>query len=590
MDGIDVPSAIGDLTYSNTGFFDKTTLFAQMIAYADQRWQGKSFGIGETNKRTHPAFSDTVEDYYSSSSYEYARSFFFTTYNTTLALGGNHYQVWCWKDETKYTFPWGITTVYEQVAKDSYYWLRNSNVTTRALEPTYTVPEVAIITPDSTRMAGSKGWYEGHYQTLDAIDILQGTLANNVLTLNECNFDIPAGIKVIYYPFAYTVPDDVYDKLVQFVKDGGILYISGDPSYDIVSRKRTTDIRLTELCGVKTAKVRYAGNDRSGSNIEYSDGTIIRSGNPNVTVELKGATALYTDDDGNPIITEYALGNGKVVYSTDPLEGSTDSKTYANDVALYKYVLSLAGVQTAKIKASTQSIKTFVTPLADGGNIRAIVNTSAADVRVEYTTGDDTYKFKMGANETGYIREDKDGNVIAMMFNGSITKNDGKYISNNAYAQISSLDGLDVTCSKQLIILPQTDKDFSIQTTAEWASIRVVYGQLCDGEIVLGNSGGDVEYTLNRGNIEIKGSALLKNRIIIITEADNVEATCNALVDLMTDITVIGEDTDVSDSESTDTPTDGTFPTLYIIIAAVLLVIVIAVIIFVVIKKKGQKQ
>lgn len=524
-ESVDVPYAIGDLTYSNIGFFADVSQFAQTIGHSDQRWQDKSFGIGETNKRTHPAFYDTL-DYYSSETYANARAFFFTTYLSTLAMGGNHYQVWCWKDETKYTFPWGLTTVFETCEKDSYYWFRNTNWMSRSLEPVYTVPEVAFVTPDSTRMAGSGGWYAGHYASVDALNILQGTLCENILTLNECNFDIPSGVKVIFYPLAYTMPDNVYNKLLQFVKDGGILYLSGDPSYDEILRERTKDNHLKELLGVSTDKVKYAGNSATSRNMSYSNGTITRIGSPNLTVSLSGAEALYSDKSGNPVITQFSLGSGKVVYSTDPLERFTNADSFPDDVKLYQYVLSLAGVQTAKLKASTSSIKTFVTKLKDGGSIREILNTSTADVRVELEVEGNPVKFKMGANQAGYIRTNSNGDITAIMLSGSITKGNVKYVENNAYAQIMSFDGKDISHSQKLLVMPQETKSFQISNDAEWKNLRVVYGQIFNNRFVIG---GDVSYTTKNGMITFDVTSELKNKMVLLVEEDQIDSMISAV-------------------------------------------------------------
>ena len=521
-DGADVPYGIGELTYSNTGFFDRLPIFAQTLAYSDQRWQGKSFGIGESNKRTHPSFTDTL-DYYQSDSYTHARAYFFTTYYTTFAMGGNHHQVWCWKDETKYVFPWGLNTVYEVCPKDSYYWERNSNYITRTMEPVYTAPEVAIVTPDSTRMAGSRGWYEGHYNAVNAIHILQGTLCDGILTLNECNFSIPESVKVLFYPSAYTVPDDVYEKLVAFVKNGGILYLSGDPSYDPVSRKRTLESRLTELAGVSASKVLYAGNDRAGAAVTYSDGNGSRTGYPNIQIEAKGADVLYKDGAGIPVITRFTLGKGQVVFSADPFENTTNADTFREDVRIYRSVLKLGGIAESPLTASTASIKTFVLPLADGGTFREVLNTSAADVRLELTSGGKSYEFKLGAYATAYFREDKDGNLISNLTSGNLSRDSVRLLTNGSLAQLHATDGKDLFSSERLVILPQTEGNLSILSGADWSKMKLVSVQIFDNAVVTGN---EVPFTFDadKGSVSFKVDKQLCNTVLLAATEEQLES------------------------------------------------------------------
>lgn len=585
-EGVDVPGGIGELTYSNTGFFDRLPVFAQTIAYADQRWQGKSFGIGETNKRTHPAFTDTL-DYYQSDSYTHARAYFFTTYYTTLAMGGNHHQTWCWKDETKYVFPWGLNTVYESVPKDSFYWLRNSNLVTDTIEPVYKTPEAAIITPDSTRMAGSRGWYLGHYNSVSAIHIAQGTLCENILTLNECNFDIPDGIKVIFYPSAYTVPDNVYEKLLSFVKNGGVLYLSGDPSYDFVSRKRTSENRLKELAGVSAERVIYAGNDQAGAAVTYSDGTHTKTGYPNISLKLEGAEIVYKAADGSPVITRFKVGQGTVFFSADPFENRTDADSFRTDVDIYKLALNAAGVVTAPLKATTASIKSFKLDLKDGGIFRQVINTSAADVRLEYTPSSGrAFEFRLGAYMSAFFREDKDGKLVASMIGGSLSEDGVRVLSNGALAQTVSLDGKDLFESSSMLILPQTAGTLKWQTKADGSGLSVISCQVFGNRIV---PAFEVPYRYDAatGMMTVEVDDKLKNTILILSGAD--EAGLDELklrVGKMLN-GVIGLPSGEKEGEQTQ-PSDPSIPIA--IGAGAAIILLTGLVTFFVMKKKNASQ
>ena len=517
---VDVAHVIGDLGYSNIGFFDSIEKFAQTLANADQRWQGKSFGIGETNKRTHPGYNATAS-YYASATYEESRAYFFTTYYTTYAMGGNHYQLWCFNDESKYTFSWGMNTGGEHAPRDLFYWMRNANFVTKSSTPKYTTPEIAVITPDSTRLGGSLADYSNHYSALNAFDIAQRMLVDGILTLNESNFAIPDGIKVIYYPMSYTMPDDVFEKLTSWVENGGVLYISGDFSYDI-TRDRTKEDRLTSLAGVKVTKVNFKGTDKTSASVKYSNGTFNRTGNPNVDLELVSAEALYSTSKGVPVITKNKLGGGYVIYSADPIEMNCSEQTMGADIALYKSVLELAGVKTAAIKPNKADVlKYFKLALDDGGSFHEIINTSDQPVRAEQTIGENKYSFSLLANFAGYIRANAENGVTALMYNGMIERNGSMLVDNDCLAVIMSLDGIDIESSKSLIVLPQAEGAFAYQTATDWADVTVISGQIYDRQFI-GEKTVDFEYS-DKGRIKLNITAEDVNKIFIITSKSNTE-------------------------------------------------------------------
>ena len=528
---VDVAHVIGDLGYSNIGFFDAVEKFAQTLANADQRWQGKSFGIGETNKRTHPGYNTTAS-YYASATYEESRAYFFTTYYTTYAMGGNHYQLWCFNDESKYTFSWGMNTGGEHAPRDLFYWMRNANFVTKTATPVYKTPEIAVISPDSTRLGGSSTDYSNHYSSLNAYDIAQRMLVDGILTLNESNFAIPDGIKVIYYPMSYTMPDDVFEKLTAWVENGGVLYISGDFAYDVDTRERTNEQRLQTLAGVKVTKVNFKGTDVAGNKIKYSNGTIERSGTPNVALELSGAEAIYSTSKGVPVITKNTLGNGCVIYSADPIEMNCNAETMSADVALYKGVLELAGVKTAEIKPNKENVlKYFKLNLAGGGVFHEILNTSDQPVRAEQTIGEDKYSISLLANVAGYIRTNADGGVTALMYNGMVERNGKMLVDNDCLAVIMTLDGLDIESSKSIIVLPQAEGAFAYQTSLGWEDVTVICGQIYDRQFI-GEKTVEFEYS-DKGRIKLNIADEDVNKIFIITSKSNTENAVSETLKIM---------------------------------------------------------
>jgi len=520
-ESVDIPLALGDMTYSNIGFFQTRQEFAQTLAYTDQRYQGKGFGIGETGRRTHPSFMAS-ELIYQSASYAESRNFFFTGLISTYAMGGNHYQQWCWNDESKYVFPWGMNYTGDKAPRDLYYWFRNTNFVLKQAEPVYEVPEVAIILPDSTRASGNAVWYGGHYGAINAIDILQYTNVGSILTLNESNLVIDPAIKVIFYPLAYTVPQDVYDTLKVWVEQGGTLYISGDFTYDPLYRTRDFDSRLQELAGVKTIKVNFAGLDSADSrNYTYSDNVNFRNGMLNIEMELSGAQPLYSTIFGQPVITKYALGDGNVIYSCDPLESSNKETFFYQNVALYRQVLETAGISIDSVSMESGDLKLFRLNLVDGGRFYELLNVKDATATGTLNTDHHTYTFQTSAGNADYIWEGIDGKLQGAFTEGTLYRDGVKILTDSAYAQVTSMDGLDLTMSRQIVVTPQQVGTFSLYSQANWDNLTVRIGQVENGQWV---DMGQVLCANENGYITFEVMPNMVNAIIIIGVKGFVES------------------------------------------------------------------
>ena len=518
-ESVDIPLAIGEMTYSNIGFFQTRQEFTQTLAYADQRFNGKSFGIGETGRRTHPSFSAS-ELIYRSASYDDSRDFFFTGLISTYAMGGNHYQQWCWNDESKYVFPWGMNYTGDKAPRDLYYWFRNTNFVMKQTEPVYEVPEVAIILPDSTRASGSEVWYGGHYGAIYALDVLQGTHVDSILTLNESNLVIDPNIKVIYYPMAYTVSQDVYDTLKGWVENGGTLYISGDFTYDPLYRTRDYGHRLTELAGVKAVNVNYAGLDqKEASGCNYNDGTNRRFGKPNVELELAGAEAIYSNISGTPIITRYQLGSGNVIYSCDPVEYAYHDTFRQETVALYRQVLQIAGKLPTNFTTDGKNMKIFRLALSDGGQFYELLNVEGKASNAALTVGQQKYEFEVAYSATDYIRVSKDGKLLAVLTEGQLKRDDSVILADGAFAHIVSMDGQDITQSKQIVALPQQSGKLVLRSDAKWSNLSVRIGQIEGGKWI---DMGKVHVSYADGCISIDVSQQMVNAVIVIGEKSDV--------------------------------------------------------------------
>ncbi len=340
--GVDIPAAIDGLDLSNFGFFEKLNAdlprFPLLCKYNDQRTRGKSFGPGEYGVKTHPAWGDGKDyGYHTARTREQAIEHFLAIPHYSFALGASRLHNWCWKDDAHRIFPWGLTYPCDSVEKDILSVHRNQSLLFRHFAPVYEEPTVYVLTADSHRLGGGK-WrvIEG---ILKGIDLALATHVDNLGTLNEQDLVIPKSAKVIFYPLPFCPSDETYAKVLNWVKRGGVLYLSGDISYDEF-RKRTRTKRLEELCGVRFVAENYPNIAVKADNANDQ---------PCIKVEPVGAKTLKQAEDGSPLVVEHAIGKGKVIFTPDPIELHSGAERRANDIALYRSVLQAAKVEPIRL-------------------------------------------------------------------------------------------------------------------------------------------------------------------------------------------------------------------------------------------------
>ncbi len=525
--GIDIPTALGTTDYSNIGFFEDASIFPQTLSYSDQRYIGKAMGIGEYGRRTNTLMNAASYTFHRAVTQEEATRHVFTVYNNAVTMGANHIHLWCWADSTEYIFPWGTQFALDGARRPLYYNIRNASLFARTFEPVYTSPEVAYLTADRTRF--SSNTYIGHHDVVRGLDILERTNIAKYITINDSNLIIPDSVKVIFYPISYDPSDEVIEKLTEFVKKGGVLYLSGDISYDEYRDHTKTD-RLEALAGVKCEKVLFDGyNFKKSDDLTYTNGEIIRSGSPNITISLAGAEAVYYDNKNNPIITKYKLGDGIVVFSSDPIELYTSAKTSVKDAAVYTYVMSLAGVEPYAIETERDNgaFKLSELTLADGSSAYSIFNCdseNAKNMKVNVKGLD--VEMNVPASTTYIFRVSEDG-LFGVQNTGSVKVNGKEAVFNGAFAEVYTLDGKTIDKSKQIIATPLAEGQMKIANDAIKGDITILSGDTVNGIFVTQNS---IIPKIEDGYIVFDVAEEDVNKILLISDGDAILDSVSALV------------------------------------------------------------
>lgn len=475
--GVDLPAAMDGVDLANFGYFDKPgadlARFPAICKYNDQRARGKSVGAGEYGVKTHPAWGDGKDyGYHIARTRDQAIELFLGIAHYSLGLGASRIHNWCWKDCAHRVFPWGMIYPCDGVPKDTAYVHRNQSLLFRHFAPVYREPSVYVLTPDNHRLGGGK-WQviEG---VLKCLDLALATHVENLGTLNELGLAIPPSAKVIFWPLPFCPTDDTCVKVRDWVRQGGVLYLSGDISYDDL-RQRTRTNRLEELCGVRFLAENYANIRVNATNA---------ADQPCIKVEAARAKILARASDGSPLLVENRVGKGRVLFATDPLELHAVSARREQDLALYRRVLETGGVKPLGLEPNDPRMHLFRLPLRDGGQVYVLFNTDDTQPARTVTLTDcqPPITLTVAGQRPALLWFDGKGALRAVETQGECRAGKDVILSDNTRGIVLTLDGEDIRRSRAVVLMPLQPGSVRINQTAAWRGGVVATGEVRDGE------------------------------------------------------------------------------------------------------------
>lgn len=475
-EGVDIPAAIGELDLCNFGYFDKPgrdlARFPLICQYNDQRARGKSVGPGEFGVKTHPAWSEGGDyGYHQTRTREQAVDLFLAIGHYSLGLGGSRAHNWCWKDGAHSVFPWGMVYPCDSVPKETAYAYRNQSLLFRQFAPVYHAPSAYVLTADSHRLGNSQAQViEG---ILKSCELALATHAEQLGTLNEQDLTIPKAAKAIFYPIPFCPDDSTYAKLLDWVRAGGTLYVSGDISYD-EGRRRTRTARLEELCGVRFMAERYPNIllKRTGTGDQ-----------PCIQVEAAGGRILQRTSNGDPLWVEHQVGHGKVLYTTDPIELHSGPARQASDLRWYRRVLDMAGVKRIGLTPDDASLQVFQVPLQDGGRVLVLFNTDdlAVTKRIKLSEVKPPLEVSVAGRRPALLWWDGRGRLRAVEAVAVSNADGSSLLHDSSGGSVVSLDGADLRRSAALLVMPLRAGEIQLASHRSWQKAQLAVGDLRNG-------------------------------------------------------------------------------------------------------------
>jgi hypothetical protein len=474
--GVDLPAAIDGVDLANFGYFDKPgadlARFPAICKYNDQRARGKSVGPGEYGMKTHPAWGDGKDyGYHIARTREQAIELFLGIAHYSLGLGASRVHNWCWKDSAHNVFPWGMIYAGDGVPKATAYAHRNQSLLFRHFAPVYLEPSVYVLTPDSHRLGGGK-WQviEG---ILKSFELALAAHVENLGTLNEQGLQLPNSARVIYWPLPFCPPDETCGKVLDWVRQGGCLYLSGDISYDDL-RRRTRTNRLVELAGVRFVAENYPNIRVNPTNA---------ADQPCIKVEPATGRILEAATDGLPLLVENRVGKGRVLFTTDPIELHAVAARRDKDLALYRRVLDIGGVNPLGLEPNNPRIHLFRLPLQDRGRVYVLFNTDESQPgrTVTLTDCQPPVTLTVDRKRPALIWFDGRNALRAVEAQGDCRVGTDLILSDGTRGIVMTLDGRDIRHSLALLLMPLQAGAVRLMRDQPWHDGQVVTGEICDG-------------------------------------------------------------------------------------------------------------
>jgi len=268
------------------------------------------------------------------------------------------------------------------------------------------LPEIAIVLPQSFQLSVFNAWALESQQ--NAVRALYNYARATAFVVGEYQLQQMSGAKLIIVPSPWVFSQDAWEILMNKVKAGATLLISGridaDEHWNSIPERTSnwkTEYSFSPLI-TREAYLKWSGGTSrlsyTGERITYAERGVLAN----------GQTFL-----------EVPLGKGKILYSALPLELAEQLDEVAR---IYKYAMKRAGVKTAyETSCEDPGISICPTQLLDESSHRpdatlyVLTSESSEKTTVEFTDAlsDKYFKINLASGRAALMLIGKNGKVIA---------------------------------------------------------------------------------------------------------------------------------------------------------------------------------
>jgi len=357
------------------------------------------------------------------------------------------------------------------------------------VKPTWEPPEVYVLVPEAHRTGSA--WGEATLATFACISqLLDCQIPLGVIHESELAL-LPREVRMLFWPVPYCPKDEAYARVLEFVRRGGWLYVSGDISYEEATRRRSRTARLIEMCGVEfvgelypdirfreTAATRVVA---ATAEMEFGGGVAY----PALAVRPAGATPLLVSEGGEPVVVLHRVGEGRVLYNAEPseLRWSVHGPPVRGETDLYRWFLRGGGVSGLPVEPREADVRAMRVPTEDRGEVYVFMDLAESgafrEVRLRGVRGE--YTLGLRDQLPGAIHLDRRGRVLAVEAGREFRAGGETVAEASGPFMVVSLDRIDVRISKALAVVPFRRGEFAIRSAARWVQPVLEVGEVVDG-------------------------------------------------------------------------------------------------------------
>ncbi len=397
--------------FSNMHFYGSLRDFPLEFKLIDRRAYGKGLSLGEFGaQEAH----DARVNGQTGQPVQASVTRFEQVVHYTVGLGGTFLCNWDWKDFDEMVFPWGLVHHSTPVPKPWLYTLAQSAELLKHVRPRYEPPQVYLLVPDSHRIGAR---FDAIHRALqNAVRLLLNQRVNFGVLNEEDLYEIPPSARAIFWVLPYCPSDTVFEKVLEWVRRGGVLYLSGNIGFD--RTRLPSRAERFRLLGLPEQPV--------VSPFEVSE-------------EVRQLSPLVR-----------AVGQGRVVYVSYPLE----LRPQADHGPVYTEVLSLAQIKPLQVVVEGGEVHALSIPTREGGRLYTLIRTDEAGGKCMVRLPAHRVELHLLPKGSAFMLVDAQGEVLAAESEGELRYNDEVIASAEGHFGLVSLDGKGLHSSRQLLVLP----------------------------------------------------------------------------------------------------------------------------------------
>jgi hypothetical protein len=403
------------------------------------------------------------------------------------------------------------------IPKDVAYLHRNQSLIWRFMTPVNGSPPLTVCLSNHLRMGNDASLgTDVAYRTL--ADLLALHLPFNCIDDGHLA-SLPKTTKVLFYPSPMALSDEAFGALLAWVEDGGVLFFTGDISFD-ENRQYTRTDRLPALAGVRAVSENFrhvARHTVEPVSAEFKFAKSFRgSVQPRIDIAPTTADVVARSLDGKPVMVRNRVGKGRVFFCTDPMELAADSASMALRRQLYAAVAKATGLQRLPVKPDVPWLHVMRQPTARG-NVQVVFNTRSdpgqATLQLPTSAGDVTLQARNGW--PALVASTNAGKIVIVNSCGTASVQSDLLVGGKGFKAVLSLDGGDLRRSAAVLIAPFESGQVVLKERA--GSYSAIIGEVAGGKWIEFD-----RIDVSDGNIQVDIDEDLATTLILVCQESNV--------------------------------------------------------------------